>query len=89
VASRQAGWACAVWLFLFGVFGKIGGIITSIPDWWVGPEQGPKARPPCLPCQPEGTSSAGRQMRVWFAHFPVLRAPTPTPTPTPAASLEA
>jgi xanthine/uracil permease len=33
VASRQAGWACAIWLFLFGVFGKIGGIITSIPDW--------------------------------------------------------
>lgn len=32
VASRQAGWACAIWLFLFGVFGKIGGIITSIPD---------------------------------------------------------
>lgn len=33
VASRQAGWACALWLFLFGIFAKFGGLITSIPDW--------------------------------------------------------
>ncbi|PSC73164.1 Uric acid-xanthine permease [Micractinium conductrix] len=32
VASRQAGWACAIWLFLMGVLAKFGGIITSIPD---------------------------------------------------------
>lgn len=32
VASRQAGWACALWLFLFGIFAKFGGLITSIPD---------------------------------------------------------
>lgn len=32
VASRQAGWACAAWLFCLGVLGKVGGIITTIPD---------------------------------------------------------
>lgn len=36
VASRQAGWACAVWLFLLGVLGKVGGLITTIPDCVIG-----------------------------------------------------
>ena len=34
VASRQAGWACAIILFVFGVLGKVGGLITSIPNWY-------------------------------------------------------
>lgn len=35
-ASRRAGLACGVWLILMGVFGKIAGIITSIPDCVIG-----------------------------------------------------
>lgn len=35
-ASRRAGYACGVWLILLGVFGKIAGIITSIPDCVLG-----------------------------------------------------
>lgn len=32
VASRQAGWACAIWLFCLGVLGKFAAVITSIPN---------------------------------------------------------
>jgi NCS2 family nucleobase:cation symporter-2 len=35
-ASRHAGIACGVWLVFFGLFGKIAGIITSIPDCVIG-----------------------------------------------------
>ena len=35
-ASRRAGYACGFWLILMGVFGKISGIITSIPDCVLG-----------------------------------------------------
>ena len=35
-ASRRAGYACGIWLILMGVFGKISGIITSIPDCVIG-----------------------------------------------------
>lgn len=35
-ASRRAGYACGIWLILMGVFGKISGIITSIPDCVLG-----------------------------------------------------
>jgi len=35
-ASRRAGYACGFWLILMGIFGKIGGIITSIPDCVIG-----------------------------------------------------
>ncbi len=35
-ASRRAGYACGFWLILMGVFGKIAGIITSIPDCVIG-----------------------------------------------------
>ena len=35
-ASRRAGFACGVWLILMGVFGKIAGLITSIPDCVLG-----------------------------------------------------
>ena len=35
-ASRRAGLACGVWLILMGVFGKIAGVITSIPDCVLG-----------------------------------------------------
>jgi NCS2 family nucleobase:cation symporter-2 len=35
-ASRHAGVACGVWLIFFGLFGKIAGIITSIPDCVIG-----------------------------------------------------
>jgi NCS2 family nucleobase:cation symporter-2 len=35
-ASRRAGYACGLWLILMGVFGKISGIITSIPDCVLG-----------------------------------------------------
>lgn len=35
-ASRRAGYACGCWLILMGVFGKISGIITSIPDCVLG-----------------------------------------------------
>lgn len=31
-ASRRAGYACGIWLILMGVFSKIAGVITSIPD---------------------------------------------------------
>ena len=31
-SSRRAGMACGCWLILMGVFGKIAGVITSIPD---------------------------------------------------------
>ena len=36
VASRRAGYACGFWLILMGVFGKISGLITSIPDCVLG-----------------------------------------------------
>ena len=35
-ASRRAGYACGIWLIIMGVFGKISGIITSIPDCVLG-----------------------------------------------------
>jgi NCS2 family nucleobase:cation symporter-2 len=35
-ASRGAGLACAFWLILFGVIGKFGGFIASIPDATLG-----------------------------------------------------
>lgn len=35
-ASRSAGIACGIWLILFGVLGKIAGVITSIPDCVLG-----------------------------------------------------
>lgn len=36
VASRQAGYACAAWLFLFGIIGKFGAFITTIPNCVLG-----------------------------------------------------
>jgi Permease family len=36
VAARQAGFACAAWLFGFGLLGKVGGIILSIPHCVLG-----------------------------------------------------
>lgn len=35
-ASRRAGIACSIWLILLGVFGKVAGLITSIPDAVLG-----------------------------------------------------
>lgn len=35
-ASRRAGYACGFWLIFMGIFGKISGIITSIPDCVLG-----------------------------------------------------
>mmetsp|Transcript_22634 Transcript_22634/g.53383 ORF Transcript_22634/g.53383 Transcript_22634/m.53383 type:complete len:387 (+) Transcript_22634:155-1315(+) len=35
-ASRRAGIACGCWLIFLGVFGKVAGIITSIPDAVLG-----------------------------------------------------
>ena len=35
-AARRAGVACGIWLILMGVFSKIAGIITSIPDCVLG-----------------------------------------------------
>ena len=35
-AARRAGYACGFWLILMGVFSKISGIITSIPDCVIG-----------------------------------------------------
>ena len=35
-AARRAGYACGCWLIFLGVFGKISGIITSIPDCVIG-----------------------------------------------------
>jgi NCS2 family nucleobase:cation symporter-2 len=35
-ASRRAGYACGIWLIIMGVFGKISGIISSIPDCVLG-----------------------------------------------------
>jgi uracil-xanthine permease len=35
-ASRRAGYACAFWLILMGVFAKFAGVITSIPDCVIG-----------------------------------------------------
>jgi NCS2 family nucleobase:cation symporter-2 len=32
VASRMAGIGCAVWLILYGIFGKVGAFFTSIPQ---------------------------------------------------------
>ncbi|EFN55989.1 hypothetical protein CHLNCDRAFT_145360 [Chlorella variabilis] len=32
VASRQAGWSCAIWLFVLGVIAKFAAVITTIPD---------------------------------------------------------
>ena len=34
-ASRWAGIACGVWLFLFGVLAKVGAWVTTIPNWCV------------------------------------------------------
>lgn len=36
VGSRQAGWACAFWLMLLGIFGKFGGWVRSIPNCVLG-----------------------------------------------------
>mmetsp|Transcript_33222 Transcript_33222/g.48777 ORF Transcript_33222/g.48777 Transcript_33222/m.48777 type:complete len:583 (-) Transcript_33222:111-1859(-) len=35
-ASRRAGYACGFWLILMGIFGKVAGVITSIPDCVIG-----------------------------------------------------
>ena len=35
-ASKRAGYACGFWLIFMGVFGKISGLITSIPDCVLG-----------------------------------------------------
>jgi len=35
-ASRRAGYACGCWLIFLGVFSKIAGVITSIPDCVIG-----------------------------------------------------
>ena len=35
-ASRRAGYACGCWLIFLGVFSKISGVITSIPDCVIG-----------------------------------------------------
>jgi len=35
-ASRRAGYACGVWLILLGIFSKVSGIVTSIPDCVLG-----------------------------------------------------
>ena len=35
-ASRRAGYACGCWLIFLGVFSKVAGIITSIPDCVIG-----------------------------------------------------
>lgn len=32
VASRKAGYACAIWMFLYGIFGKFGAFFTVIPQ---------------------------------------------------------
>lgn len=31
VASRYAGYACGIWMFLYGIFGKLGALFTSMP----------------------------------------------------------
>ncbi len=36
VASRGAGFACAFWLMLLGIFGKFGGWVLSIPNCVLG-----------------------------------------------------
>lgn len=36
VAARQAGWACAGWLILLGILGKVGAFIISIPNCVLG-----------------------------------------------------
>jgi uric acid-xanthine permease len=35
-ASRRAGYACGCWLILMGIFGKVAGVIVSIPDAVLG-----------------------------------------------------
>lgn len=35
-ASRRAGIACGIWLIFMGIFGKIAGFLTSIPDCVLG-----------------------------------------------------
>jgi len=35
-ASRRAGFACGIWLIALGVFAKVAGILTSIPDCVLG-----------------------------------------------------
>jgi uric acid-xanthine permease len=35
-ASRRAGFAAGVWLILLGIFGKVAGLITAIPDAVLG-----------------------------------------------------
>jgi len=35
-ASRRAGYACGCWLIFLGIFSKIAGVITSIPDCVIG-----------------------------------------------------
>lgn len=32
VSSRDAGYGCAAWMFIYGVFGKVGAFFTSIPS---------------------------------------------------------
>lgn len=36
VASRWAGWGASFWLVLFGLLGKTGGLVLSIPDCVLG-----------------------------------------------------
>ena len=35
-ASRRAGYACGIWLILFGVLGKFAALFTTIPDCVLG-----------------------------------------------------
>lgn len=35
-ASRRAGYACGMWLIILGIFGKVAGLFTSIPDCVLG-----------------------------------------------------
>jgi NCS2 family nucleobase:cation symporter-2 len=35
-AARRSGYACGLWLFFMGIFSKVAGIITSIPDSVLG-----------------------------------------------------
>jgi NCS2 family nucleobase:cation symporter-2 len=35
-AARRAGYACGFWLILMGIFSKVAGIITAIPDCVIG-----------------------------------------------------
>ena len=35
-ASKRAGYACGIWLIIFGIIGKLGGLIASIPNAVLG-----------------------------------------------------